>query len=641
MSPSIVDLPWLPLPLADFSARCRALGSTGDPAGQALQTLAGFRLSAQQATSIGRALKRCFSTGTDIAPLVRFHLGVLTNATFDLLNDHLPAGAVRHGVALELATTPYDQVMQEALNPASSINTTKLDAVLVAVDHHWMGLDQVKLGEKPEDRVANAAQRLRSVVDGLRQHGGGPAILQTVPVPPQSLFGSYDRRVRGTLRAMIEQVNIEIVALAEQTGSYLLDAAALAERAGTDRWFDPVRWAAYKLPFAAECFAAYADSLGRLLGAIRGKTRKCLVLDLDNTIWGGVIGDDGIEGIYIGQGSAKGEAFLSVQRTALELRERGVMLATCSKNTDEVARRPFREHPDMLLREEHISVFQANWIDKPSNLEAIAKSLNIGLDSLVLLDDNPAERAQVRAALPMVAVPELPDDPGWFAWHLSSAGYFESVGFSDEDRLRAASYASDSKRTEVMAKSRDLGDYLSSLDMVITFSDFDKKGRQRIAQLINKTNQFNLTTRRYTEGDVEAFEADKSVFTLQVRLEDKFGDLGMIGVVICRPAAEPAGWDIDTWLMSCRVLGRSVEQAMLDRLVSQAQQEGMKSLAGRYIPTAKNSMVSDHYGKLGFKCVETAEDGSTRWHLSLADYSRPALPMKVVVKPLELSQAAE
>lgn len=641
MSPSIVDLPWLPPAPADFSARCRALGSDGDPAGQALQTLAGFRLSAQQATSIGRALKRCLSTGTGIAPLVKFHLGILTNATFDLLNDHLPAGAVRHGVALELATTSYDQVMQEALNPASSINTTKLDAVLVAVDHRWLGLDQVKLGEKPEDRVANAVQRLRSVVDGLRQHGGAPAILQTVPVPPQSLFGSYDRRVRGTLRSMVEQVNLEIVAMVEQTGSYLLDIAALSERTGTDRWFDPVRWAAYKLPFAAECFAAYADSLGRLLGAIRGKTRKCLVLDLDNTIWGGVIGDDGIEGIYIGQGSAKGEAFLSVQQTALELRERGVMLAASSKNTDEVARRPFREHPDMLLREEHISVFQANWIDKPSNLEAIAKSLNIGLDSLVLLDDNPAERAQVRAALPMVAVPELPDDPGWFAWHLSSAGYFESVGFSDEDRLRAASYASDAKRTEVMAKSRDLGDYLSSLDMVITFSDFHRKGRQRIAQLINKTNQFNLTTRRYTEGDVEAFEADKSVFTLQVRLEDKFGDLGMIAVVICRPAAEPAAWDIDTWLMSCRVLGRSVEQAMLDRLASAAQQEGIEALVGRYVPTAKNSMVSDHYGKLGFKCVETAEDGSTRWHLSLADYSRPTLPMKVVVTPLELSQAAE
>lgn len=641
MCPSIVDLPWLPPAPADFSARCRALGGGAEPAGQALQTLAGFRLSAQQAASVQRALKRCRGAGADLTPLMGFRLGVLTHATFDLVNDHLPAGAVRHGVALELVTTPYDQVMQEALNPSSSINTAALDAVLVAVDHRWMGLDRVKLGDKPEDRIGAALQRLRAVVDGLRENGRVPAILQTVPVPPQSLFGSYDRRVPGTIRAMIEQVNGDIVSMADQTGSYLLDVAALAERAGTDRWFDPVRWLAYKLPFAAECFAAYADVLGRLLGAIRGKARKCLVLDLDNTIWGGVIGDDGLEGIYVGQGSAKGEAFLSVQQMALELRERGIMLATSSKNTDAVARQPFREHPDMLLREEHISVFQANWIDKPSNLEAIAKSLNIGLDALVLLDDNPAERAQVRAALPMVGVPELPDDPGWFAWYLASAGYFEAIGFSSEDRLRAASYASDAQRTEVMAKSRDLGDYLSSLDMVITFADFDKKGRQRIAQLINKSNQFNLTTRRYTEGDVAAFEADESVFTLQVRLEDKFGDLGMIGVVICRPAPDAATWDIDTWLMSCRVLGRYVEQAMLDRLVSEAQKKDIGTLVGRYIPTAKNSMVAEHYGKLGFRCVETSSDGNTSWKLSLANYVHQTLPMKVAGEPAPLSRAAE
>lgn len=641
MSPSIIDLPWLPPPPADFSAQCRALGNSTDAVGQALQTLAGFRLSAQQAAGLARALRRCRVVGAKLSPLVDFRLGVLTHATFDLLNDHLPAGAVRHGVALELANTPYDQVMQEALDPSSSINTTKLDAVLVAVDHRWLGLERVKFSEKPEDRVANAVQRLRTVVEGLRQNSGVPAILQTVPVPPQSLFGSYDRRIRGTVRAMIDQVNLEIAEIAEQTGSYLLDAAALAERAGTDRWFDPVRWLAYKLPFSADCFAIYADALGRLLGAIRGKSRKCLVLDLDNTIWGGVIGDDGMEGIYIGQGSAKGEAFLAVQETALELRERGIMLAASSKNTDAVARQPFREHPDMLLREEHISVFQANWIDKASNLEAIAKALNIGLDALVLLDDNPAERAQVRAALPMVGVPELPSDPGWFAWYLSSAGYFEAVGFSAEDSLRAQSYTSDAKRADVLAKSRDLGDYLSSLGMVITFAHFDKKGRQRVAQLINKSNQFNLTTRRYTEADVESLEGDDSVFTLQVRLEDKFGDLGMIGVAICRTAEDGAAWDIDTWLMSCRVLGRCVEQAMLDRIVLEARKKGVSILLGRYIPTAKNGMVAEHYAKLGFRCIETSPTGTTQWKILLADYTSPVLPMKVAGDANELSQAAE
>jgi FkbH-like protein len=642
MFPSVAELPWLPLPPDDFAAQCRAIGTANKPAGPALQFLSGFRLSAQQSTSLYRAIKRCRSTAVDLAPLAGFRLGILTNATFDLLNDCLPAGAARHGVALELVTTPYDQVMQQALDPASEINRLDLDAVLVAVDHRWLNLAQVNLSDNAEQRIAAATQQLRAVIDGLRKNGGAPAILQTVPIPSQTLFGSYDRRVRGTVRSMVEEVNRAIVTLAAETGSYLLDAAALAEQVGSDRWFDPVRWIAYKLPFAAECFPIYADMLGRLLGAIRGKSRKCLVLDLDNTIWGGVIGDDGVEGIAIGQGNPKGEAFLSVQQAALELRERGIMLAACSKNTDAVARDAFQHHPDMLLRESHISVFQANWLDKPSNLEAIARTLNIGLDSLVLLDDNPAERAQVRAALPMVAVPELPNDPAFFAWHLLAAGYFEAVGFSAEDRLRADSYASDAKRADVMAKSRDLGDYLSSLDMVITLTPFDTQGRQRIVQLINKTNQFNLTTRRYTEAEVVATEADESAFTLQVRLADRFGDLGMIGVVICRPAdGEATTWDIDTWLMSCRVLGRHVEQAMLGKVVTEARRRGIHRLVGRYIPTSKNSMVADHYAKLGFQGVGSAAGAGTAWTLAVEDYSIPCLPMRIAGESTPLSDAAE
>ncbi|HVV60706.1 MAG TPA: HAD-IIIC family phosphatase, partial [Pseudolabrys sp.] len=535
MAHSIVDLPWLPPAPADFAAQCRAVGSNGEPAGPKLQYLAGFRSPARQASLFARALARCRSNGADLAPLSNFRLGILASATFDLLLDCLPAAAARHGVALELATTPYDQVMQQALDPSSEINKGGLDAVLVAVDHHWLNLDRPALNEAPGARVEAALQKLRAVIEALRMHGRAPAILQTVPAPARAMFGSYDRRVAGTQRAMVDEANRAIAALAAETGSYLLDTAALAEQIGTDRWFDPVQWVSYKLPFSADCFPAYADVLGRVLGSIRGKARKCLVLDLDNTLWGGVIGDDGLEGIVIGQGNPRGESFLAVQQTAFDLRERGIVLAVCSKNDDLVARGPFREHPEMLLRENHIAVFQANWIDKASNLESIAKTLNIGLDALVLLDDNPAERAQIRAALPMVAVPELPDDPSWFAWILTAAGYFEAVSFSAEDKLRAESYASDAQRAEVMAKSRNLGDYLASLEMVIRFAPFDEQGRQRITQLINKTNQFNLTTRRYTEAEVTAMEADPSVFTLQVRLSDKFGDLGMIGVVICRP----------------------------------------------------------------------------------------------------------
>jgi FkbH-like protein len=630
MSASVLSLPWLPLPPEDFSSRCRAVAAEDVLAGPVLQHLATFRLSAKHSLSLSRALKRCLDGGAPLAPLSKFRVGVLASATFDLLLDCIPAAAARHGVALEVITTPYNQVMQQALDPESPINTTKLDAVLLAVDHRWMNLDRPYLSDGKPPAPAAAVQQLRAIVEALRTHGGAPAILQTVPVFHQVSFGSYDRRVRGTLRAMIEDVNRGIVSLAEETGSYLLDVASLAERVGTDLWFDPVQWAGYKLPFSANCFPIYADFLGRLLGAVRGKSRKCLVLDLDNTIWGGVIGDDGLEGIQLGQGTPLGEAFLSTQQLALDVRERGIILAVCSKNDDTVARSAFRNHTEMLLREEHIGVFQANWVDKPSNLEAIARKLNIGLDALVLLDDNPAERAQVRAALPMVAVPELPDDPAWFAWTLNAGGYFEAVGYAAEDRLRAAAYAADAQRTEVMAKARDLGDYLTSLGMVIKFSPFDGKGRQRIAQLINKTNQFNLTTRRYTESEVAAMEADDSVFTLQVRLEDSFGDLGMIAVVICRSSESgERAWEIDTWLMSCRVLGRQVEEAMLMKIAEAARNSGVQRLIGTYIPTAKNDMVKGHYVKLGFQPVHESPAGG-RFELTVAAIPTREVPFKTV-----------
>ncbi len=631
MRESIVTLPWLPAVPADFPAQCRALLAGDEDAGPAVQRLAGYRLNATQSNKIGQTVRKLRAAGRSLSPLSDFRLGVLANATMDFAIDCMPAAAARHGIALELATAPYDQVMQEALDPNSTINRARADAVLMAVDHRWLKLDRADLANAAS-RIAEALERLRSVIESIRQHGGAPAILQTVPVPPQALFGSYDRRMKGSVRAMLDEANRAIAALAEESGSYLFDVAALAERIGTDEWFDPVHWVSYKLPFSADCFPVYAEMLGRILGAIRGKARKCLVLDLDNTIWGGAIGDDGLEGIRLGQGSAMGESFLSVQQCALALRERGIVLAVCSKNNDDVARRPFREHSEMLLREEHIAVFQANWLGKPENLEAIARALNIGLDALVILDDNPAERAAIRATHPMVAVPELPADPSWYAWYLTAAGYFEAVTHSAEDLARAESYASDARRAEVMASTRDVGDYLSSLEMTIRFAPFDAKGRQRIAQLINKTNQFNLTTRRYTETEVARIEGDKSVYTLQVRLEDKFGDLGMIGVVICRPGANGGGatWDIDTWLMSCRVLGRKVEEAMLAEVVRAAQLAGVQTLHAAYIPTAKNGMVSDLYGKLGFTMTAEEKNGTRRFELHVAQYEAKPLPLRAI-----------
>jgi FkbH-like protein len=345
------------------------------------------------------------------------------------------------------------------------------------------------------------------------------------------------------------------------------------------------------------------------------------VLDLDNTLWGGIIGDDGLDGIVLGQGSALGEAFVSFQNYAQELSRRGVILAVCSKNDEANALAPFEKHPDMVLRRSDIACFVANWQDKPANLRAIAQALNIGMDSLVLADDNPFERNMVRRELPMVGVPELPEDPALYARCVADAGYFEMLRITTEDVERSKQYQRNLERELLRSSSTDVESYLKSLDMRLVWRPFDQVGLQRIVQLINKTNQFNLTTRRYSQAEVTALMSDPRCLTLQLRLLDTFGDNGIIAIVIGKPES-PGSSDmlIDTWLMSCRVLGRQVEEATLNVVMAEAARLGARKLIGEYRPTAKNDMVREHYAKLGFAAATAGADHATRWARSVEDF---------------------
>lgn len=636
MTHGVADLPWLPAAPADLSRRLKALTEEDAAPGLELQFLATHRESSAQAVVFRRTVRRLREAGADLSPLSSFRLAVVSNATVDFVIDHVPIAAARHGVAAEVWAPDFDQVMQEALNPASETNRHGADAILLAVDHRWLGIGQFQ-AQQSEQRIEAALERLFGAARAFKEFSGAALILPLLATPPAALFGSFERSADGSVARMIERVNAAILDYARAEGAYLLDIAALAGRIGADQWFEPVAWNAHKAPFAPRFNAVFADRVGALLGAIRGKARKCLVLDLDNTCWGGAIGDEGLEGIVLGAGSAGGEAFLSVQEAALELKKRGVILAVASKNNDEVARAVFRDHSEMLLRESDIAVFQANWTDKAANLEAIAETLNIGVDALVLLDDNPAERAYMRAALPAVAVPELPEDPAWFAWHLLSAGYFEATAFSEDDANRAASYADNARRAEVMAKARDTGDYLSSLKMQLSIRPFDAANRARITQLVNKTNQFNLTTNRYTEQQIVDFERDPGIITLQTRLKDDFGDMGMIGVVICTVTGSEA--EISDWLMSCRVLGRKVEEGMFTALVEALRQRGVASVRATYRPTRKNNMVREHFDRLGFALVDEGEDGSRRYALDVGGVTLPQLPFDRFEVGGEVSEA--
>ena len=621
------ELAWLPRTPDNFAASCRALAS--DPApGATIRALASHGLDGDQLSRLGRAIARVLKEGRPLAPLQSFRLGLVGNGTLDLLVPTLVASAARHGLALECIQADYGQTTQEAFDPDGRINTGKPDAVLLAIDHRGLPL-RFTPGDQDIERadIEGAVGELNRMREAIRTHSGAPCIVQTIAPPPETLFGSMDRIVPGTGRRVVEGLNRAICASIAGTGDLMLDVATLAETVGLGAWHSPALWNMAKLSFDDSCVPIYADHVARLIAALRGRSRKCLILDLDNTVWGGVIGDDGLEGIKIAQGDATGEAHLAVQQLALALRQRGVVLAVSSKNTDEIARQPFRAHPEMLLKEEHFAVFQANWNDKATNIKAIAEELSLGLDAMVFLDDNPVERGLVRRMLPAVAVPELPEDPAWYARTLAAAGYFESIGFSDEDRQRAQMYQSNARRVALQRQAGDIDAYLASLDMEIQFAPFDRIGRARISQLINKSNQFNLTTRRYSEAEIGLAEADVGVFTLQVRLIDSFGDNGMICVVICRPGAADE-WVIDTWLMSCRVLGRKVEQMVLREILRQAREAGIDRVLGRYDPTEKNALVRDHYEKLGFAKVGE-QDGSTTWSMPAAT-EIAEVPMRVV-----------
>jgi FkbH-like protein len=624
------ELQWLPRVPEEFSAKLKALEKSAQQIGRELQILASHSLDLNQLTKLAKTVGRADKEGKSLAPLVPFKLAVLSNATIDLIVPALAASAIRYGIALEIIQPAYDQVAQEALTPDSRVNSARPDAALFALDYRALPL-KLSPGDSSASSatVHGAVGYLQALRTGIKANSNAVCIFQSFAAPAETLFGSLDRALAGTQKNLIDQINRALAEMTVGSGDVLFDVAGLAETVGLADWHDPQLWNMAKFPFSDQLVPLYADHVARIVAAIRGKSRKVLVLDLDNTVWGGVIGDDGLEGIKIAQGDATGEAHLAVQRMALDLRQRGIVLAVSSKNTDEVARQPFEKHPEMLLKLDHIAVFQANWNDKATNIQAIAEELSLGLDSLVFLDDNPVERGLVRKLLPQVAVPELPEEPAYYARTLAAAGYFDAVAFAGEDLKRADFYQDNARRADLQRQVGGVDAYLASLDMTITFQPFDATGRARIVQLINKSNQYNLTTRRYTDPEVAVAENDPEVFTLQVRLADIFGDNGMISVVICRPA-EAGVWEIDTWLMSCRVLGRRVENMVLREILERAREAGVHKLRGVFRPTDRNKLVIDHYARLGFTKTSEDEIGATAWELLVATADPERAPMKVV-----------
>ena len=624
MSNLLERLSWLPSPPEDFGQLVSGSTNFAD-----LRRLAGYSLDESQLRRLYRKILALQTEPENSFALSDITIGIVGNSTTGLIVPALVGTALRYGISLKVVESGFNQVAEEAFSSATAFNDKKLNFILIAIDYHALPLSPCPGNpELAATRVEDCLHYLKTVVEALRNKTNAQIIIQNIARPVETFFGSYEGRLPGTLTWMVSKLNNHIDELVS-SDTQVFDVAGLSSSLGLSNWHDPTLWNLGKIPFSPVYLPVYADYFCRIVAAKIGKSKRCLILDLDNTLWGGVIGDDGLEGILIGNGDPTGEAHLHLQRIALELRERGVVLAVSSKNEDATARQPFKEHPDMLLREEHIAVFQANWSDKASNIKAIAEVLSLGLESMVFLDDNPAERMQVRRELPEVAVPELPEDPALYSHTLLAAGYFEAVTFSDEDLRRAAFYQDNAKRVMGISQFSNMDEYLISLDMEILFSPFDAAGRSRIAQLISKSNQFNLTTKRYGESDIKNFECDERFYTRQIRLKDAFGDNGMISVVICKK--DSLIWEIDTWLMSCRVLGRRVELTVLQDIIASAKDCGATKLMGIYLPTTRNIIVKDHYEKLGFSMVRR-EGEMEFWELDIQDYEFKSVPMRCCVQ---------
>jgi FkbH-like protein len=616
-------LPWLLPQPGDFRNLCRAVNEQLSDRGHSLRQLADYCLDGNGLHKLAQTVTAAIDAGL-AAPLSRFTLALVSNGTTDFLSSALVASAARHGIALSIIAAPFGVTAQAAVDPAAGLLAEKPDAVLLALDYREF-FGERRLVEGGEDLVEQAIHHLAGMVDSFGSATRANIIVQTLASPPERVFGSFDRKQPGTTTWLVSKFNARLCDEIIKPGVTLLDIEALAAGVGLDEWFDRRQWITARLPFAQRFLPLFGEHAARILGAMRGTGRKVLVLDLDNTIWGGVIGDDGIGGLRLGHGDAHGEAFVELQQAALTLKERGVVLAVCSKNEEATARAALRDHPEMLLRESDFAAMQINWLDKASNLEAIAKQLSLGLDSFVFFDDNPVERAQVRAALPQVSVPEISSDPTDYARTLLTAGLFEGIVFSSEDRERASQYAANARRETLLTTSRDLNSFLESLQMTATFTAGGAVGWQRFTQLINKSNQFNLTTQRHTETEILAMLSDPSMFLLQVKLHDRFGDNGMISAVICRSEGEV--WQIDTWVMSCRVLNRRVEAAVLNEIALRAIAAGAKRMIGAFRPTARNELVRGHYQKLGFE-LRHATGEMTLWELDLTQFAPLSVPIE-------------
>jgi FkbH-like protein len=566
-----------------------------------------------QAT-LARRLKKILPEVPNLRPL---RIAVLGNGTLDLFAEVLRLWLVLEGFRPEIYLGAYGAFRQEILDSQSALYEFRPDTVWLFATGRDVCFPEVVFGADAsvcEAAITTAASEWRNWWRRLRTERPIPIIQNNFESPAVRVFGHYDAVVPWSRTNLIHRLNLVLSEAVRGDNVALFDLAHDASTFGLSRWHEERHWHQSKQPFAPDAFGLVAFHAARFLGAMKGTARKCVVLDLDNTLWGGVIGDDGLEGILLGNGP-EGEAFVAFQDYLLSLRARGILLAICSKNDTAIAREAFLKHPAMRVQLQDIAVFCANWENKVDNLRQIAATLNIGLDTLVFVDDNPIERELVRSALPEVAVPEMPSDPAEYVEVLAAGRFFEALSFSPVDVARTRLYRENAQREAARAATTDITNFLRDLDMEADNGPADAFHLPRMAQLLARTNQFHPTTTRHSEAELAALAADSRGWVRWFSLRDRFGDHGLVSVVVLQ--SEGNALAIDSWVMSCRVFSRGLEELVFLEMVRAARKLEVTRLIGRYRPTSKNRPVADLFQRMGFTLDGVEEEG-TRWILDLS-----------------------
>lgn len=564
-------------------------------------------------------LKKNLKKDTGGLPVVR--VAVICDFASQLLVQAFRGYGIEYGVNYEIFEADYNQIDRQVLDPDSELYSFNPSYTVILKSTEKLLRQFYKTVHEERNHFAEKqADHIEHLYNTITSRISSKVLFNTFPETDDNIFGNYATKITSSFLYQVKSLNLSLMDRARVCKKmFLADFSTIMNRAGLDAGFDPRMYVNADMVFSLELLPALAQSMHDIIQALGGKFKKCLILDLDNTTWGGVIGDDGIEGIQVGD-LGIGKAFTRLQLWAKELKNRGIILAVCSKNTEAIAKSPFERHPDMILRLDDIAVFIANWENKVDNIRHIQGVLQISFDSMVFLDDNPFEREMVKQAIPELSVPALPEDPSEYLAYLTTLNLFETASFTEEDLGRTEQYQVEAKRAELKQSYANEDQFLESLQMVSEARAFDAFSIPRIAQLSQRSNQFNLRTMRYTEAEIGKFAVSNDYFTISFTLQDNFGDNGLISVIILQKKDQDLF--IDTWIMSCRVLKRSMENFVLNTLVEIARKNGYARLTGEYIPTPKNGLVENHYTRLGF------EKNGDQFNLDITGYQ----PRKTYIK---------